>query len=372
MTETVVHPVYSGTALSSQERWRRGRKYGKYDFGNFERLQGPSCYLGRGNIGDIEVACRLLLDKSRWGVLSSDKNPGGVLYLDLNFAEPPGCRLRDATIVLTLNEEDHGLQVFNTEAGDSKTKIPVQITEYGPRHLQGPVHQALKIKKQSFSPSIDVGSFAGVGGIGRDSEKHYVQESRWTFSGLAMPNKSGRFTTLKWHLVKSKLDPQAVHATTFHTGLAFEHDGQPFLIQVEVYGNLESKAAMQRLRLFKFPVEAQYPTILVKFGGRNNPYRKPLDELAQNLPREMEVKNMIYVSEVPEQSISLYGEHYELSEEGELQETDLYSQPNPERMSISSSLVDREIEDIRREAMRYASPDSGSAIPVQWKWPGDI
>ncbi|KAI0841007.1 hypothetical protein F5Y06DRAFT_235259 [Hypoxylon sp. FL0890] len=76
ISETRCHPVYSGAALPWQERLQLGRRYGKYDFGRFERLEGSVHYIGQGKIGDVEVACKFLFRESRWGVLTPDKNPG--------------------------------------------------------------------------------------------------------------------------------------------------------------------------------------------------------------------------------------------------------------------------------------------------------
>ncbi|KAI1776929.1 hypothetical protein F4818DRAFT_412337 [Hypoxylon cercidicola] len=371
MPGNVAHPVYSSIASSSQESWRPGRRYGKCDFGRFEPLLGSNHYLGRGNIGDVEVACRFLFRESRWGILTSDKNPGGVLYLDLIFTEPAGCRLRDATVVLTLNEEDISLRGFNAESSDPydsisearvpkaripKARVPVHITQHGPQILRGPLEEVSKVTRNYVSPWVDVGGIIGAGGVGRDSEKHSVHRSQWTFSSLAMPNKSGKSTILQWHLIESELDRQPRHDNTFHTGFAFEHDGQPFFIQVEIDGHLDGMAShlwnktKQRWNKLKFPAEPQFARTLVNFRGRNNPYRSPLDELARSIPQAMNDKNMKLMPQVPEHSPNRetrFEEGPATEQDGGLQGRPLLSQT----IDVPSPAAIEEIQEIGEKAV---------------------
>ncbi|KAI1210949.1 uncharacterized protein F4807DRAFT_44273 [Annulohypoxylon truncatum] len=363
MFETRHHPIYSGVALPWQERFQFGRKYGKYDFGRFERLEGSNHYLGKGKIGDVEVACKFRFRESRWGVLTPDKNPGGVVYLDLTFTEPQECRLRGATVLLTLDEEDEDLRRhFSARDSSTKVKVPVHITEHGPQSLHGQLDEAFKTEKNSFAPWIDVGGFAGAGGIGRNSEKKYIQRSQWKFSSQPIPNKMSRATILKWDLVESELDRQPRHDNTFHTAFAFEHDGQPFFMQVEVAGCLEGIAshirqkAKQRFKKFKFPIEPQSATTLVNFGGRNNPYHDPLDELARNIPRDMVEKNRKPVIQIPRRQPD-NGPDYQIVDEGDSShagsEDNIDDQPRPpQRIEVSHSVA---LEDIQGEAMALLS-----------------
>ncbi|KAI1377710.1 hypothetical protein F4677DRAFT_415290 [Hypoxylon crocopeplum] len=364
------HPVYSGTALPWQERYfQSGRKYGKYDFGRFERLEGSGHYLGKGRIGDVEVACKFLFRESRWGVLTHEKNPGGVVYLDLTFTKPAGCRLRDAVVQLTLDEEDEDLQrQFGAQDPPMKAKVPVQIIAHGPQSLLGQVDEAFKVTRHFFAPSIDVGGFAGAGGVGRDSEKQSVQRSQWKFSSTPVPTRSAKATVLKWHLVESELDRQPKHANTFHTAFAFEHDGQPFLMQVEVSGSLERitsrlrQKAKQRFKKFRFPVDPQIATTLVNFGGRNNPFQNPLDELARRIPLEMVEKNTKLAMQMPERS-SNSRPFYELIEEEEPatnNEDNQHSQPLLPQREDASGL---DINDIMGEAMALMPLERSSKSP---------
>ncbi|KAI0841008.1 hypothetical protein F5Y06DRAFT_262282 [Hypoxylon sp. FL0890] len=237
--------------------------------------------------------------------------------------------------------------------------------------------EAFKITKHHFSPRIEVGGFAGAGGVGRDSEKYYVQRSQWQFSSLTMPNKLTRPTILKWNLVESELDRQPRHDNTFHTAFAFEHDGQPFLMQVEVSGCLEGVAshlrhkAKQKFKKFKFPVEPETATTLVNFRGRDNPYQTPLDELAKNIPRDMVEKNMKLVTQVPTKSPN-HGAYYELIEEGESpgtgQEDNLFDHQRrnaPQELDEQRSTT---IEELRGEALALMSLERSSMsqnVPIQ-------
>ncbi|KAI1409587.1 hypothetical protein F5Y13DRAFT_203256 [Hypoxylon sp. FL1857] len=335
---------------------RRHPVYGKYDFGRFERLEGSIHYIGQGNIGDVEAACKFLFRESRWGVLTQDKNPGGIVYLDLTFTEPLGCRLKSATVLLTLDEEDEGLRHhFSAESSSNRAKVPVQITKYGPQILLGQIDQVIKTTKHHLTPRLEVGGFAGAGGVGRDSEKHYVQQSQWKLSGVTSSNKLGKPTILRWDLVESEFDHQPRHDNTFHTAFAFEHDGQPFLMQVEVSGELEGMAphmwhkVKKKFKKFKFPTEPKTATTLVNFCGRNNPYQTPLDELAGKIPREMVERNTKLVARVP-----LKPSNTDVTEEEENPGTEQDDPPDPQQRYPSQGLDEQQsttIGELREEAL---------------------
>ncbi|KAI0594192.1 hypothetical protein F4775DRAFT_574655 [Biscogniauxia sp. FL1348] len=299
---TASNPVYrnaNGYGLSHPKRWNLSRKYGKSDFGRFEHLREPSHYLGRERIGDIDVACKFLCEDSRWGVLTHEKDPGGVVYLDLQFAEPPGCRLKSASIILTLDDDiDLQKQFGIREVARISPKVPVQITTHGPELLHGPLHQILKTERHSAIPNIEVGGLFGFGGLGKESGKKYVEKTQWRFSSHLISNQRGKDTSLRWDLTECELERQPWHSNTFHTGFSFRHGGQPFLMKVQVSGTLESVTshirhkAKKSLKRFKFPREPQTATILVNFGGRDNEYKTPLDEMAQGIPEEMLLRNL--------------------------------------------------------------------------------
>lgn len=308
MSGSTPHPVYSGVARSHRERLKHlglGRKYGKYDFGRFDQVRGSSYYLGKGSVGDMEVACNFLFTKSRWGVLTPDKNPGGVVYLDLDFTEPPDCRLKGATVQLTLDDEDEDLRRhFASGKPPPRPQVPVQITEHGPQQLHGETVQVMKTTRKAFIPEINTGGFGGIGGVGKESQQQEFIRSNWRLSSQPLPNHFGRPTTMKWDINENQLERQSDHPNTFHTAFAFEHDGQPFFMQVEVSGHLESTTSdlkyqvKRKFRRFKFPAEPRAATTMVNFGGRENAYKTPLDELARAIPDQMVLANMRQVPRV--------------------------------------------------------------------------
>ncbi|KAI0853000.1 hypothetical protein F5Y00DRAFT_272545 [Daldinia vernicosa] len=321
-------PVYSGLALSWTERLQSGRRFGKYDFGRFERLEGSSHYLGKGKIGDVEVACKFLFRESRWGVLTPEKNPGGIIYLDLSFTEPLDCRLKNAIVSLTLDEEDEDLQRY----GNSSAKITVHIIEHGPKNLYGELDSASKITKHSFNPHVEVGGIFGAGGVGRDSMKQYIHRSQWKFSSSSTPNKLARPTILEWRLLESNLDSQLRYDNTFHTAFAFEHDG-----------------VTHAFKKFKFPVKPQFATTMVDFGGRKNLFQYPLDELAKNIPSEMDKKNAKLV-QVPKNSsgANLSYEILEAAEPGDEQEDNQFNYDLPPITCSLGSSESVELQDLKR------------------------
>ncbi|KAI0433023.1 hypothetical protein F5Y09DRAFT_108263 [Xylaria sp. FL1042] len=301
------HPVFAGNVLSRQERWKFNRKFGKYDFNQFRPIQASTHFLGEGNIGEMEVACKFLFQKSRWGVLNHEQNPAGIMYLDLVFTEPPGCSLRGASIVLTLDEHDEDLQHHFSVKNKARNQLPVHVTEHGPHNIVGQLKTREKLRTRQFIPSLNAGGFVELGGMGQTSKTREVQESQWRFSSQTMPDKTGHATTLRWDLSESDLDRHPTHTNTFHTAFAFQHDGQPFFIRLEVSGTLENTVSnviyktKKRLRKLRFPGKPQTVTTLVNFGGRNNCYTQPLDELAQTIPSEMVHANMIPVDQVQTQ-----------------------------------------------------------------------
>ncbi|KAI1353920.1 hypothetical protein F5Y01DRAFT_32792 [Xylaria sp. FL0043] len=298
------HPVFAGKTLSRQERWQFGRKFGKYDFDQFRPIQASTHFLGKSNIGEMEVACKFLFGKSRWGVMNRERNPAGVLYVDIGFTEPPSCSLRGASIVLTLDEHDEDLQHHFAARDEAQDRLPVHVTEHGPHNIVGQLKTRERLRTRQFLPSLSAGGFAELGGMGQTSKVREVQESQWRFSSQTLPDKAGHATTLRWDLSESDLDRYPKHKNTFHTAFAFQHDGQPFFIRLDVSGTLENAASnlvyktKRRLRKFKFPGEPQTVTTLVNFGGRNNPHTQPVDELAQMIPAEMVLANMIPVDQV--------------------------------------------------------------------------
>ncbi|KAF2966239.1 hypothetical protein GQX73_g7345 [Xylaria multiplex] len=284
------------------------RKFGRYDFKRFDHLVSQHASLGAATLGKIHVDCKFLFKKSKWGTLEG-RDSAGIIYLDLAFSQPSDCRLKNATVQVTLDDDDeHLVREFPSQG----PRTPVQIVKYGPRHMTGePQYERISTHNR-FIPSVEVGPFGGAGGVGRESAKVTVRECRWTFESHLMTGgqKRGKnnwaYKVLKWQITENELETQSSHSNTVHTAFSFVHAGQPFFMRVEVSGKLESRTSdlghqiRHRMRKLKFPANpqsAKYATTLVNFNGRHK-FTTPLDGLVQGLELAMEHDNMTAPVEV--------------------------------------------------------------------------
>ena len=140
-------------SISQQTRPRFARKYGR-SYHHFGQLSSAS--LASRNLGKVRVDCRFRLSESQWGVLNQS-TPAGVLYVDLNFDQPQDCRLRSATVLVTLEKEQ---PAFTSTALNHDT---LQLTDYyGPKHLNGEpttlprkrVYQLLESLRLQYAPLL--------------------------------------------------------------------------------------------------------------------------------------------------------------------------------------------------------------------------
>ncbi|KAI0429901.1 hypothetical protein F5Y09DRAFT_245836 [Xylaria sp. FL1042] len=284
------------------------RKFGRYDFKRFDHLVSQHASLGAASLGKIHVDCKFLFKKSKWGTLEG-RDSAGIIYLDLAFSQPSDCRLKSATVQVTLDDDDeHLVREFPSHG----PKTPVQIVKYGPRHMTGEPQYERKAVHNRFVPSVDVGPFGGAGGVGRESAKVTVRECRWTFESHLMTGgrKRGQnnwaYKVLQWQITENELETQSSHSNIVHTAFSFVHGGQPFFMRVEVSGKLESRTSdlghqiRHKMRKLKFPSNphsAKYATTLVNFNGRHK-FTTPLDGLVQGLELAMEHDNMTAPVEV--------------------------------------------------------------------------
>ncbi|KAI1421221.1 hypothetical protein F5Y12DRAFT_39695 [Xylaria sp. FL1777] len=284
------------------------RKFGRYDFKRFDHLVSQHASLGAASLGKIHVDCKFLFRKSKWGTLEG-RDSAGIIYLDLAFSQPSDCRLKSATVQVTLDDDDEHL-VREFPAPGPRT--PVQIVKYGPRHMTGEPQYERIATHNRFIPSVDVGPFGGAGGVGRESAKVTVRECRWTFESHLMTGgrKRGQnnwaYKVLQWQITENELETQSSHSNTVHTAFSFVHGGQPFFMRVEVSGKLENRTSdlghqiRHKMRKLKFPanpLSAKYATTLVNFNGRHR-FTTPLDGLVQGLELAMEHDNMTAPVEV--------------------------------------------------------------------------
>ncbi|KAI1326285.1 hypothetical protein F5Y16DRAFT_400502 [Xylariaceae sp. FL0255] len=300
MSNDSQHPVYRPRPQKGP--FQSGtRRCGKYDFGRFQNVRDSGFFLGSGLIGEMTVGCKFVLSKSKWGVLGAQSDPAGVVYLEITFTEPSGCQLQGATVTLTLDEYNSDLlEQFRSDTTTDDNILPVQICTHGPGNFQGPPSRTNDHRKKKFMPAIGAGGYQ-LDGMGYEKDRDMILQSEWRFSSQtdADPSdSSGTQTKIIWDLNENELDKYSRHPNKIHTAFAFKHDGQPFLMQVDVSGTLRSKASnlkysakksFQKLR-FK-PRNQAGATTLVNFKGRKNPYKTSLDELADNIPRHMHEDN---------------------------------------------------------------------------------
>ncbi|KAI0516976.1 hypothetical protein F5B22DRAFT_139643 [Xylaria bambusicola] len=283
------------------------RKFGRYDFKRFDHLVSSHASLGAASLGKIHVDCRFLFKKSKWGTLEG-RDSAGIVYLDLAFSQPSDCRLKSATVQVTLDDHDEHLVREFPHPGST---TPVQIVKYGPRQMTGQPQYEQVTTHNRFIPSVEVGPFGGAGGVGRESAKVTVRECRWTFeSHLMTGRKRGQdnwaYKVLQWQITENELEAQSSHNNVVHTAFSFVHGGQPFFMRVEVSGKLESRTSdlghqirhkMRKLKFASNPHNAKYATTLVNFNGRHR-FTTPLDGLVQGLELAMEHENMTAPVEV--------------------------------------------------------------------------
>lgn len=298
-------------------------RYGRYEpFQEFSNLSSS----GHASIGHrtfhagsrkrITIDCEFLFRRSQWGVLGSEetKCPAGIIYLNLHFGAPQGCRVRSATVTVTLDEKDPVLGSVLEQTGGRRSYrqrsrhpsgCPVQITPwFGPKQLGGETKSASIRSTRKAVPEVNVLN-NGAGGVGYERSKSFMRQARWSFNGQRLPEKnSWVYRTIQWELSENELERQSFHSTTVRTGFAFEHSGQPFFMKVDIQGKLENWHDRVRSR-FSFGgggsggsrggSKENRVTTLLDFEDYRI-YDKRLDELARGLPRAMEMENM---QEVP-------------------------------------------------------------------------
>ncbi|KAJ2998191.1 hypothetical protein NUW58_g396 [Xylaria curta] len=264
------------------------RKYGRPDFQRLNNLHAVS--VGGASIGKVHVDCKSLFKKSRWGTL--DGRQGGIIYLDFSIRQPSDVRLSSAIVEVTLDDEDDYLK--RLFPGDGAMS-PLQIRQYGPRQIRGsPTHKGV-ITRHKFTPEIEIGSIAGVGGLGRESVKIVESSSSWKLEGQLLTNgKSRACNVLQWRFTEDELQTPQLQGRVFHTAFSFEHGGQPFYVRVNVRGKLESKTSNLRHKISsrKFGSRSFPEAVTLINFGTPEIFTTPLDELEKQLGLEMEIQNI--------------------------------------------------------------------------------
>ncbi|KAK4178607.1 hypothetical protein QBC36DRAFT_324379 [Triangularia setosa] len=264
---------------------KRGR-YGRRDYERFDHIASSHMRAGRGSIGKVEVDCRFMFTKSRWGVLGESQNPAGILYLDLDFRQPPDCKLESATVSVKLTEEDG-----EDARIEHRSSCPVKFTDhYGPKHIRGRETLVQTRKIVNRTPNVNVMGY-GAGGLGIDKEKTVTGGSRWNFEGHISSTKGSIwYNTLQWELKENTFEYQPTHNNLIHTAFVLEHNATRFYMTVEISGKLAKLSDKFRKKLKFGDREKEIVTKIEWASGYSCPLR--LDRMARELHLQMEYENM--------------------------------------------------------------------------------
>lgn len=271
------------------------KHYGRYgDFTDFGTQSSGHASVGFKSLGQLTIDCEFLFEKSQWGVLGHKQFPAGVIYLNLNFGPPQGCRVKSATITITLDEKDPALEKHNSTRELHPSGCPVQVTAwYGPKELNGQTKTAHVEATRKLVPEVNaLGN--GAGGLGYESKKLFTHQARWSFNGQLLPGKdTWVYKTLRWDLNENELEQQTFHSSTVRTAFAFEHSGQPFLMKVDIDGKLESwnDRVKSKFRFGNSLGRERNIVTLLDFEDYKL-YTKNLDKTAMGLARAMEMENL--------------------------------------------------------------------------------
>jgi hypothetical protein len=285
------------TALRS-----RGRKFGGNDLRRFDNLAPWHVCAGEKDIGNVHVDCRLLVRESKWGIMGDDRHPSGIIQLDIGFHQPDGCRLKSATVKVTLDEKDAALNPYKKPENVYLSHIPVQIRSWGPRTLTGEKRTIDVATEIKATPSIMVGA-AGFGGMGMKKRTSRERVSRWRVHSQPKRAKNNNvYEGVVWTLDENGFDKKLLPGGNMFAAFAFENSGQPFLMRIAIEGKLatvgsrvqdKSKRLLNSLKSNFGPRKGQDHDISTTLIGAATPKTLRLDGLADSLPQAMEMKNVL-------------------------------------------------------------------------------
>lgn len=248
------------------------------------------------SIGKVGVDVRFLFRKSQWGTLGPAENAAGIIYMELDFDQPPDCAMESATIQLTLDEDDQGLDPYRVDSLPP-SECPVLITDYyGPGQIVGTSKRVLIRKSLKVEPSVNViGNGGSLGGFTKETA--FEHESRWTFRSHRVPEgrtsgKKWGHRILRWEMTENDIE-RSTHSNKVYTAFAYEHSGQPFLMKIEISGKLKKRSDRLKANLGKKfgPRARKQEDISTTLVGAYLGHRRPLDELARGLASAMEMQN---------------------------------------------------------------------------------
>lgn len=200
-------------------------RYGRHEsFREFGYQSSGHASVGHKSLGKLTIDCEFLFKKSQWGVLGDQKYPAGIIYMNLNFGPPQGCRVKHATVTITLDEADPILEQMKDGRSTHPSGCPAQMTVwYGPKDLGGQIRTTDVTSTRKLVPEVNVLGNGG-GGLGYETKKSFKHQARWSFNGQLVPGQdTWVYKTLKWDLTENELDKQSFHSSTVRTGFAFEH-----------------------------------------------------------------------------------------------------------------------------------------------------
>ncbi|KUI54941.1 hypothetical protein VP1G_02407 [Cytospora mali] len=284
-----------------RRRLNRNRRYGSNDYERFDHLAQSHASLGSAKFGKVRVDCRFLFTKSKWGVMGKQETPAGIVYLDLTFHEPKGCRLHSATVTVTLDESHKELAMVHRRSSSDTVfppRPPVQMTDrYGPKGFVGPDKSVQKKRQIQFNPNIQAAGFGGSLANVSD-ESTFTSSNRWKFSTHLIPGeeRDWNYEAIQWELSENDIERESAHSDVVHTAFAFHHGNQPFFMKVDVDGHLKGMRGMLRNKLSHFKASSKLDdstaVTLINFG-ENHVFTKALDFPAKNLHFEMEQANLL-------------------------------------------------------------------------------
>ncbi|KAK1517867.1 uncharacterized protein CCOS01_12124 [Colletotrichum costaricense] len=284
----------------------RIRRFGQQNFERFnqEAARGSHLCVGCGTIGKVQVECKYKWKKAQWGTLGPTRHPAGVVYIDITIKQPPGHILNNATVLITLTEQN----TVELEAGGGRRKpkqvrtslesdYAVQVTEFfGPQFLIGPRIVTSEIKEKALEPTLGAGGFFELGGMGIRQSKMRELVDSWTFKGTVKRAKGGEgFRSLEWELNGSEIDSIPFRKHNFHTAFAFEHSGRPIIMCVEVEGRLKSMMRQTKHRFLRFCSKSgdtdNSMTTEIDLSSATSTFKKRLDGIAHGLNMAMQKEN---------------------------------------------------------------------------------
>ncbi|KAH0444317.1 hypothetical protein CcaCcLH18_00542 [Colletotrichum camelliae] len=282
----------------------RIRRFGRTDFERFneEKAVGDRTLLRRTSIGKVEIECNYRWRQARWGVLGPEQNPAGIVFIDISFGQPPGHKLSNASILITLSEDEPAPHSRFSRRKPVRTSLDsenaVQVTEFfGPQAIHGPRGMSLETNERSFLPTIGAVGMVELGGMGtrRNTTRQYVDS--WTFKGTQKRAKDGiGLRCLEWELTENDTESKPLHNHVFYTAFAFEHSGRPVNMRVEIGGRLRSKTERGKQRFFNFCSRSgdkeNVMVTQIDLSTARTDFRENLDQLAFGLNMDMQRINL--------------------------------------------------------------------------------